>query len=183
MTDALRERVDAIGKCCRTPAPVGDVPAELHHGRLVRPLHALARRDVLSLRRFHQRGDRLADFDRVVPQVVGDIDHVGDGFDIVVAAVRAERPCWLVLDRLHLHLVRAAGDFDLFLAGHGAGVTGRVVDQVVLLHVLAAQLFGAVSEVGLLAVTRTEAADGVRDVHQHVRAVERETTLLGRGDR
>src|SRR5690606_22320902 len=110
--------------------PVADAPAEsdhLHHFQhafAVAPGDAFAGGDVLTLRRLHHGREHLADFDGVVTPVVGTVDHVGDGLDVVVAAVGAERPRGLVLHRFHLHLVGAVGDFDFLLAGHGARVAG-----------------------------------------------------------
>ena len=144
-----------------------DLAGDLSHASVVAPLQRTVAVGIALLAGFHIGAQHVAEFDGVHAVVVALVDDVGDGSDVVVAAVGAQRPGRLVLEALHVRaLIRAFCDLDFLLAGHRTGVAGGLCDEDVLAHVLAGDLLGVVRAKGrYLRVVGGQRTDALGDVH------------------
>ncbi len=173
----------AFGQRIADALAVGDHRRQLDHPVIVSPGQRRVTIEAVLLRDLHVGREGVAQLDRVHAIVVALVNHLDHRVDVVMAGVGAQRPGRLILDALHAQpLVLAVLQFDLFLAGHGAGVAGGVVDQDVVVDVLAAQVLALIAVAGHLAVPRRQRAHRVGDIHQHVGAIERQAALARAGD-
>jgi len=125
---------------------------------------------VLSVLHVHRQDG--ADFDGVKAVVVGAVDQVSDGCDVVVAAEGATDQAGSYSTLSMWTLNGPSLTSTSFLQGDRAGVAGGIVHQDRGLDVLAAEQLSALAERGLLAVAHREPTHVAGDVHQHVGAVE-----------
>ncbi len=116
MSEPLGGEGGALRQQIADPFASGDLLDHVDHAQGIAPGESVSRQPAL-LGGLHVHRECAADLDRIPSEVVALIDHLGDGRDVVVVAVRAERPGGFVLDTFHTQaLPRARFELDLLLA-------------------------------------------------------------------
>jgi hypothetical protein len=116
MSEPLGGEGGALRQQIADPFASGDLLDHVDHAQGIAPGESVSRHPAL-LGGLHVHRECVADLDRIHSEVVALIDHLGDGRDVVVVAVRAERPGGFVLDTFHAQaLPRARFELDLLLA-------------------------------------------------------------------
>ena len=147
----------------------GRLASEFHHALVIAPAQAFCTVPP-TVADFHVRRQAVAHLNSVHAVVVALVNHVGNGFFVVVEAVCAKRPGRLVLEALRADRFAVVLDFNFLLTCHRTSMAGRFFYEDSVADVFTADEFSPVERCRL-AILGRQSTDAGGYVHQHIGAI------------